>query len=54
MDLLTVNQVMEALKISRATMYKCIEQGMPTYRLVGQYRFDMAEIKKWMKRNREK
>ena len=47
--LLTVREVAQRLRASRATVYRYIEQsGLPTVRVMGLVRVDAAELDRWI------
>lgn len=47
---LTISDVMEKFKVSRATVYRWMDAGLPALRPAGGApRFDPAEVEKWVK-----
>lgn len=45
------------LKVSRRTIDRMIDYGMPHYKTSGEHglvRFDLEEVKKWMRENAQK
>ena len=50
-ELLSVDQAASVLEMSRATIYRCIQQGAPVHRwgsTGGRVRIDPAELIAWM------
>jgi excisionase family DNA binding protein len=48
-DLLTTGQVQTLLKVDRTTIYRMVESGrLPGIRVGKQWRFDRAEIERWL------
>ena len=48
-DLLTTGQVQTLLKVDRTTIYRMVENGrLPGIRVGKQWRFDRAEIERWL------
>ncbi len=46
---LTVRDVARVLNVSEKTVYRWIKNGrLPAYRISGRYRFDQAELQKWV------
>lgn len=55
--MLNKNDLAEYLKISTRTVDRMIEYGMPYYKTSadnGLLRFDLEEVKKWMRENAKK
>ena len=49
-DLLTTHQVQDLLNIDRTTIYRMVQSGqLPAIRVGKQWRFDRAEIDRWMR-----
>lgn len=53
MDYLNVRELQEMLGISRQTIYRWIDKGLPVIKVGGLVRFDAKDIKEWMDQNRE-
>ncbi|HWO77774.1 MAG TPA: helix-turn-helix domain-containing protein [Bacillus sp. (in: firmicutes)] len=51
-DLINQKQLEEALQISRSTIYRLRKEGMPFYTIGDQVRFDLEEVKTWMKKDK--
>lgn len=51
---LTTKQVMDLLQISRSTVHRWIEQGMPHVKAGAHNRFSRAEILAWLENGQEK
>ena len=48
---LTIEQIADYLQVSREKIYKLCQRGkMPASKLGGQWRFDRAEIDRWLKK----
>lgn len=47
--LLTQEQVMERLQISRVTLWRLRKQGLPVVQVGRAIRFDAQEVSKWLK-----
>lgn len=47
-QLLTLDELRDYLKVSRATIFRLKDQGMPSVKLGGSLRFDPAEVQKWI------
>lgn len=48
-------ELAEYLSVSKRTIDRAIENGMPCYRLsTGTIRFELEEVKQWMKEQEEK
>ncbi len=53
MDMLTVDELSELLKISRNRIVLMAKRGnIPAILVLGKLRFDANEIEKWLKENR--
>lgn len=53
MKLITIKEVSEFLKVKEPTLYSWVRNGaLPSYKLKGLLRFDMDEIKEWVKNSR--
>lgn len=53
MELLTVDELSELLKISRNRLILMARRGeIPAFSVDGRLRFDGDEVEKWLKRNR--
>lgn len=46
---LTQEQLGGALQISRSTVHRLLREGMPHYLVLGSKRFDLDEVKAWLK-----
>lgn len=46
---LTQEQLGGALQISRSTVHRLLKNGMPYYLVLGSKRFDLTEVKAWLK-----
>lgn len=53
MNYMSIKDLQSELGISRMTIYRWIEKGLPVIRVGGLVRFDAEDIKKWMNDNRE-
>lgn len=50
--LLSVNELAEALSVSRRTVYRLVQAGeIPGYRVANVWRFDLAEVKAALRRH---
>jgi len=47
--LLTIDEIGEYLQVSRTTVYKLLDQGMPNYRVGHVARFDVDEVLAWLR-----
>jgi excisionase family DNA binding protein len=47
--ILTVKELMEEYKVSRTTIYRWMEKGMPVMRVKGVVRFDKQQVMEWFK-----
>ena len=55
MELLTVDELSELLKISRNRLILMARRGeVPAFSIAGRLRFDAGEIEQWVKRRRVK
>lgn len=55
MELLTVDEVSELLKVSRNQVVLSATRGeMPALKVLGKLRFDATEIESWLKKNQLK
>lgn len=52
-ELLTQAELMERLRISRATLFRWRQAGLPTIKLGRTLRFDAVEVLRWVKRSAE-
>lgn len=53
MDLVTVKDVSKFLKVKEPTIYSWVRNGaIPSYKLQGLLRFDMEEIREWIKNSK--
>ena len=53
--LLTVKEALQELRISRATLYRYIEDGLlPSYKLRGTRRFKISDIEKMVRKSFDK
>lgn len=48
--MLNKKEICEYFKISNTTIMKWIEQGVPHYKQGRTYRFDLDEVKAWLKK----
>jgi len=48
--MLTKNEIAELLQVSRATIDRLREKGMPSHKIGKQVRFDENEVKEWVKK----
>lgn len=46
---LTIDELCEHLRITRDTAYAYAKKGMPSHKIGQRYRFDRAEVDKWVK-----
>lgn len=46
---MNVQELGEALGVSRAQIYKLINKGLPVIKIGGNTRFDFSEVLKWLK-----
>lgn len=53
-DRRTVAQLMEQLDRSEATIYRWIDQGMPSYRYMGNRVFRWPEVVEWIAKESER
>ncbi|GAA0472747.1 helix-turn-helix domain-containing protein [Alkalibacillus silvisoli] len=54
-DLLTVKELESKLKMSRSTIYRLRKnEGMPYYEIGGKILFDLEDVTKWLKENKQK
>jgi excisionase family DNA binding protein len=49
---ISIKEVLKFLGISRPTVYRFIEKGMPNYRVGGRLFFDADELTEWIKSHR--
>ncbi len=55
MEFVTIKKISSFLKIKESTLYSWVHNGtIPCYKLNGLLRFDMTEIKEWIKESRLK
>ena len=47
--MITTKELMEYLKIHENTIYNYIKEGMPHYRVGKEYRFEIEDVKAWLK-----
>lgn len=47
--ILTIKQLQEVLGISRGSVYRYIEDGMPHFRVGDRLRFEQEEVIQWFK-----
>ena len=47
--MITLQELIKELKLSRQTIYRLIKDGMPNIRIGRVYRFNLAEVKAWLK-----
>lgn len=52
MDLLTESQLCEWLRVSRSTLYRQRERGLPHTRIGGQVRYDLEQVLEWLERQK--
>ena len=53
MNLVTIKEVSEYLKVKESTLYSWVHNGiMPFYKLNGLLRFDMNEIEAWVSKSK--
>ncbi len=53
MKLVSIKEISEFLKVKEPTLYSWVRNGtLPSYKLKGLLRFDMDEIKEWVKNSR--
>jgi len=53
MKLVTIKEVSEFLRVKESTLYSWAHDGtIPTFKLGGLLRFDMDEVKEWVKKSR--
>ena len=54
MQLITVRELSEFLKVKKSTLYSWVHsRAIPFYKLNGLLRFDMAEIEEWVGKSRQ-
>ena len=46
---LTTAELARALHLDKATIYRLIKEGLPAYKVRSNYRFDLAEVKAWLR-----
>lgn len=49
-QLVKVDELCETLQVSRATLYRLIDKGLPVVKLGRSTRFDMKEVQAWIKK----
>ena len=55
MDFLTIEEVAEILRVSRATIYReCRNKNIPYFKVAGAIRFDRTDIAAWIEASRVK
>ena len=47
--LLTTNELAELMKVTTQSIYNWRKQGMPFYKIGKSVRFDLEEIREWLK-----
>lgn len=47
--MITTQELAKYLQVHDNTVYNLIKQGMPYYRVRADYRFDLEEVKVWLK-----
>jgi excisionase family DNA binding protein len=47
-QLVKVQTVCETLQVSRATLYRLIDKGLPVVKVGRSTRFDMKKVQKWI------
>lgn len=47
--MMTTQELVEYLKIHENTIYEYAKQGMPCYRVGKNFRFELEEVKQWLK-----
>ena len=47
----TLDQLCEELQKSRASVYRWMQKGMPSYRVLGERVFRWSEVQSWVKAN---
>jgi excisionase family DNA binding protein len=52
-DLMTTQEVADWLRITRFSVYRYLQQGMPHYCIGPKHRFKRAEVEAWMKAQAE-
>ena len=52
--MIDTKQVAELLKVHPNTVYKYTEEGMPSYKLGNNLRYEKEEVMKWIKENKKK
>lgn len=52
--MLNKRQLAEYLGIQRITLDRWIKQGLPCYKHEKTYRFDIEEVKEWMRKEKNK
>lgn len=53
MNLVTIKEISNLLKIKESTLYSWVQQQtIPFYKLNGLLRFDLDEIKKWIQKSK--
>jgi len=54
LNMIDTKQVAELLKVHPNTVYKYTEEGMPSYKLGNNLRYEKEEVMKWIKENKKK
>ena len=50
--MISTKELAEFLKVHENTIYNLIKRGLPVYKISNQeYRFDVEEVKGWLKQN---
>lgn len=47
--LLTLDELRERLKVSRATVFRLKKKGLPVVKVGGALRFDPAQVERWLR-----
>lgn len=47
-ELLTIKEIMKKLKLSKPTIYKLMDQGLPYKKIGNQLRFDADAVQEWV------
>ena len=53
-ELLTVPELAEFLKVSRAQVYNLINKGLPVLKVGSNTRFDVSDVMAWLKEQNER
>lgn len=51
--MMNTRELTEYLKIHENTVFNYVKKGMPYYRIGREYRFEIEEVKEWLKNKRK-